>query len=115
VTVQLVPVPVTVQLWPPLEVTLELEMAPAGDLEAVHDTVAWALPPVAVTAVGTVGTPTVSELEAAEAADVPFELVAVTVNVYAVLAVSPVILHEVAGAVAVQVWVPLPPEARVAV
>ena len=47
---------------------------------------------VATTEVGAVGTPTVVvELEALEATEVPAELVAVTVNVYAVPAVNPVI------------------------
>ena len=52
---------------------------------AVHETVALALPAVAVTLVGAPGTVAgmtgVTELEAAEAAPVPTALVAVTVKV----------------------------------
>ena len=49
---------------------------------AVHDTVADALPAVAATAVGVPGAVAgVTELDAAEAADVPIAFVAVTVNV----------------------------------
>lgn len=49
---------------------------------AVHDTDAWLSPAVADTAVGTPGTANgVTALDAAEAAPVPTEFVAVTVNV----------------------------------
>jgi len=49
---------------------------------AVHDTTDWVLAlAVAVAPVGAPGVPALSELEAAEAAPVPAELLAVTVNV----------------------------------
>ena len=55
-------------------------------------TVACALPAVAVTAVGASGTaPGVTLFDGADGGPVPIALVAVTVNVYAVPLVSPVI------------------------
>ena len=55
---------------------------PPFEAGAVKLTVAWALPPVAAEAVGAPGTVYgVAEFDAAEAALVPAELVAVTVKV----------------------------------
>ena len=66
---------------------------------AVKVTVACALPAVAVPMVGAPGTPAgVTLFEAAEAGPVPIALVAVTVKVYAVPLVSPVITWECRGA-----------------
>src|ERR1043165_9714441 len=73
---------------------------------AVHDTVAWALPAVAVTAEGAPGTVIgVTLAEAAEAGLVPAALVAVTVKVYAVPLVRPLTTALVAGAATVIVAV----------
>ena len=47
-----------------------------------------------------------TEFEAALADEVPFTLVAVDLNVYAVALVNPVTVHEVAGEVTVQVAPP---------
>ena len=81
---------------------------PPSETEAVQDTVAEALPAVALTAVGAdgaVATGTgalgVTLLDAAEAGLVPIALVAVTANVYAVPLVSPLTTTLVAGAVTV--------------
>jgi hypothetical protein len=64
---------------------------PPVDAGAVHVTVAWPLPAVALTFVGAPGTPVgVTEEEALDAVLVPRAFVAVTVNVYAVPFVSPV-------------------------
>ena len=58
---------------------------------AVKETVACALPPVAVTPMGAPGTVAgVTEFDGADAGPVPAELLAVTVNVYAVPLVRPV-------------------------
>ena len=74
-------------------------------------TVAWAFPPVAVPMVGAPGTVTgVTAFEAADAAPVPAELVAVTVKVYDVPFVRPVTVIGLALPVAV-----LPPGFEVAV
>ena len=60
----------------------------------VNEIVAWPSPAVAVTLVGASGiVEGVTELEALDAVLVPIELVAVTVNVYAVPFVSPVIVR----------------------
>ena len=60
----------------------------------VKATVAEALPPIAAPMVGAPGTVAgVTLLDAAEGAPLPFALVAVTVNVYAVPLASPVTLH----------------------
>jgi hypothetical protein len=60
------------------------------DAGAVHKTVAWALPAVAVTAVGALGTVLgVTLFEGAEAAPLPIAFAAVTVKVYAVPLVKP--------------------------
>ena len=64
---------------------------PPFDAGAVKATVACALPPVAVPIVGAPGTVAgVTLLEAPDGEPVPTALVAVTVNVYAVLLVRPV-------------------------
>jgi hypothetical protein len=69
---------------------------------AVHDTTACALPAVAVTPVGVPGSVLrVTAAEAADAADVPTALVAVTVNVYAVPLVRPVTVADVAPVVVI--------------
>ena len=71
---------------------------------AVHDTVAWALPAVAVTAEGAPGTVIgVTLAEAAEAGPLPAALFAVTVKVkvYAVPLVRPLTTALVAGAATV--------------
>jgi hypothetical protein len=83
VTVHVV-APVVVQVCPPLEVTVYPVMArPPFELDAVHDTTDWVLAlEVAVTPVGADGTAAgTMALDASEAAPVPEELVAVTVNV----------------------------------
>jgi hypothetical protein len=68
------------------------------DAGAVHDTVAWPLPGVAVTLVGAPGAAAgVTALDAADAGPFPIAFVAVTVNVYAVPFVSPVTRTLVAG------------------
>ena len=66
-----------------LDVTVyELMALPPFDAGAVQDTVAWALPAVAVTAVGAPGTVAgVTLLDASDAALVPTAFVAVTVKV----------------------------------
>ena len=70
---------------------------------AVQPTVAWVLPGLACTAVGApgaVGAGTgVTGDEAGDAGPVPMMLLAVTVNVYAVLLVRPVTATDVAPAV----------------
>jgi hypothetical protein len=48
----------------------------------------------------------VPDVDALEAKDSPFALLAFTVNVYAVPLVKPVTLHDVAGALTVQVKFP---------
>ena len=64
---------------------------------AIHDTEAWALPAVPSTAVGAPGTVRgVTAGLAADATDVPFALVAVTVNVYAVPFTNPATVAVVA-------------------
>jgi hypothetical protein len=69
--------------------------APPFELGAVQETTDWASAPlVAVTPVGAPGTVEgVAEAEAVEAEPVPDAFVAVTVNVYAVPLVRPVIVH----------------------
>ena len=71
----------------------EVTAEPPFEAGTAKLTVALRLPvKVATTVVGAVGAPTVvTELEALDAEPVPAELVAVTVNVYAVPAVKPVI------------------------
>jgi hypothetical protein len=65
----------------------------------VHDTVAWALPPVAVTPVGAAGTLAgVTALDGAEAGPAPTAFVATTVNVYVVPFVSPATMIVDCGA-----------------
>ena len=66
---------------------------------ALHETVTEPDPAVAaVTPVGAAGTaPGVTALDGAEAVPVPRELVAVTLNVYAVPLVSPVTVAVLAG------------------
>jgi hypothetical protein len=67
---------------------------------ALHETVAWPSPGVALTPVGAPGTVAgVTGEEATEAAPVPIELVAVTVNVYGVPLVRPVTTADVAPVV----------------
>ena len=69
---------------------------PPVDAGAVQDTSDEALElEVAEAAVGAPGVPTFSELEAAEAAPVPAELMAATVNVYVVPVVRPVTVQPV--------------------
>ena len=71
----------------------EVTAEPPFEAGTAKLTVALRLPvKVATTVVGAVGAPTVvTELEALDAEPVPAEFVAVTVNVYAVPAVKPVI------------------------
>ena len=82
---QLVVVPSgVVQVKPPgAEVAVYPEtVEPPLEAGAVHDTTDWVLAlEVAVTAVGAPGVPTTIELEAAEPAPTPAEVVAATVNV----------------------------------
>src|SRR5665213_1333138 len=74
---------------------------------AVQPTTDCVPPPlVPDTPVGAPGEPWVSELEAADAGPAPVVLVAVTLNVYTVLAVRNETVQEVVAAV-VQVWPPL--------
>lgn len=79
-------------------------------LPAVTVTVACPSPATAVGAFGTGGAEVaavgLTELEAADAEDVPALLVAVDVKVYAAPFVSPVTVQEVAGTVTVQVAPP---------
>jgi hypothetical protein len=73
---------------------------------AVHETVAWLLPAVAVTDVGAPGTVTgVTALDGDDAGPVPTAFVAVTVKVYEVPFVSPVTV-QVRAPVVVQVCPP---------
>jgi hypothetical protein len=75
-------------------------------VDAVHDTVDDASPRAAVTPVGAVGTPAgVAALEIAEATELPAADLAITVTVYAVPLVSPV-MGQVNAVVVEQV--PLP-------
>jgi hypothetical protein len=63
---------------------------------AAQETVTWVSPRTPVTDDGAVGTPAgVTPLEAADDAEVPAALVAVTVKVYDVPLVKPVTVHEV--------------------
>lgn len=82
---------------------------------AIKLTVALRLPvAVATIDVGAPGAPTVvTELEALEAAEVPAELVAVTVNVYEVPAVKPVI--EIVPLPACEIDPVIPPGVEVAI
>src|SRR5665213_1870795 len=74
---------------------------------AVQPTTDCVPPPlVPDTPVGAPGEPWVSELEEADAGPAPVVLVAVTLNVYTVLAVRNETVQEVVAAV-VQVWPPL--------
>jgi hypothetical protein len=71
---------------------------PPSDDGAVQLTVACAFPAVALTLVGAPGTAAgVTAVDGFDARPVPIELVAVTVNVYAVPFVSPVTVAFVAG------------------
>ena len=85
------PAPLAVML-PGLEVTVYPVMADPPLLAgAANATLACALPAVAVPMTGAPGTPVgVTLFDAAEAGLVPIPLVAVTVKVYAVPLVSPV-------------------------
>ena len=86
-------------------------MLPPFEAGAVKLTVAWAFPPVAVPMVGAPGTVAgITAFEAADAAPVPTELVAVTVKVYDVPLVRPVTVSGLALPVAV-----FPPGFEVAV
>ena len=72
---------------------------------AVHVTVAWALPAVAVTPVGApgavIGATGVTLLEASDAGPVPTAFVAVTTKLYETPFVNPVSVALVAGAATV--------------
>ena len=72
---------------------------------AVQETTDWPFAfDVAVTDVGAPGVVAgIAPAEATDATPVPAEFVALTVNVYEVPFVRPVTVHEVAGAVALQV------------
>ena len=80
---------------------------PPSEAGAVQETVACALPAVAVTPVGApgavAGSAGVTLADGADAGLVPIALVAVTTNVYALPLVSPVTVAVVAGAAAVAV------------
>jgi len=92
VTVADVSDPDTVELAPPgFAVTVyELMALPPLDDGGVHETVAWALPEVAVTLVGGPATAAgVTALDGVEAGPGPTALAAVTVNVYDVPLVRP--------------------------
>jgi hypothetical protein len=73
---------------------------------AVKETVAEPLPATAFTPVGASGLPAGVIEEDAVPLDVPVELTAVALNVYAVPFVKPRITHDVAGEITVQVPVP---------
>ena len=93
---------ITVHEPPPFDAVTTYEVAPAttpGVTTAVPDTVE-----VAVGAEGAARV--VNEVEATEAEDEPAMLLATALNVYAVPFVRPVMLHEIAGAVTVQVAPP---------
>ena len=91
--------PVVVAVRPPGEAVTVYPVTgdPPSLAGAVHDTPAWACPPVAVTAVGAPGTVRgVTAALAPDDAEAPAELAAVTVNVYAVPLLKPVTVAEVA-------------------
>ena len=73
---------------------------------AVHDTTACRLPLVAVGDVGAGGGPGVAVLDGADWSPVPMALIELTTTLYAVPFVRPVSVHEVVGAVVVQVAPP---------
>ncbi len=77
--------------FPELAKAVKLVMAePPLEAGTVHVTVAWAFPAVAVPIVGVPGGPNgVTTVETADAAPVPTEFTACTVNVYAVPFVRP--------------------------
>jgi hypothetical protein len=67
---------------PTTSAVYEVIADPPSDAGAVHDTVAWELPAVAVTPVGAPGAVAgVTGDDAVDALDVPMPFVAVTVNV----------------------------------
>jgi len=77
---------------------------PPSATGAVHDTAAWAFPGVAVTAIGAPGTVLgVVAALASDSGEVPIALVAVTVKVYAVPLVRPVIVAVLAAPVVLTV------------
>ena len=98
--------PVTVQVLPPgAAVTVKDAAGPPLPGETV--TTAWPFPAVALGAPGVPGGATgVTEVDAVDEDDVAVALVAVEVNVYAVLLVRPVIVQEPPGPVTVQVAPP---------
>jgi hypothetical protein len=98
---------VTVQVAPPGEAVTVYEAiaGPPVTVGAVKETVAEPLPITAFTPVGASGLPAGVIEEDAVPLDVPIELTAVALNVYAVPFVKPRITHDVAGEITVQ----LPP------
>ena len=76
---------------------------PPVTVGAVKETVAEPLPETAFTPVGASGLPAGVTAADVAAVDVPVELVAVALKVYAVPFVSPRITHDVAGEITVQV------------
>ena len=105
VTVALVAGAATIAEPPAGDEVTEYEVIglPPSEAGAVQETVAWALPAVAATAVAAPGTVAgatgVTLLEASDAGLLPIALVATTVKVYAVPLVRPVTVALVAGAV----------------
>jgi hypothetical protein len=81
----------------------EVIAGPPVIVGAVKETVAELLPITALTPVGASGVPAGVIDEDVVPVDVPVELVAVAVNVYAVPFVKPRITHDVAGEITVQV------------
>ena len=76
---------------------------PPVDAGALHDTVAFALPAVALIPIGLLGTVIgVIDEDAVDAVEFPAPFVATTVNVYEVPLVSPVTVAEVVDDVAVK-------------
>jgi hypothetical protein len=77
------------------------------DAGAVHETVIFSVPATTTTLVGASGAfAGVIELEASDALDAPFALLAFTVKVYAVPFDKPETVQEVVGAFTVQVKSP---------
>ena len=98
-----VEVAVVVAVTPPGDdMTVYSVIAAPVEARAMQETIACALPPIALTPVGTAGVPTMMALEAVDDALVPKELVAVTVNAWDVPFVSPVTVAEVVVVVAVK-------------
>ena len=99
VTVHVAALPAAVHVAPPgLAVTVYPVRPPVpSETGAVHDTATWPLPGSPNTSVGAPGNAYgVTADEALLALELPYALVAITVNVYAVPFVNPVTVHVVA-------------------